>query len=90
VTETAAGLLAGRGPLPVQQLAGELLPLAGHGWSRNGQPLTDADMRQTIYGLAPTWQALDLVNASSPTWAAGASARTLLPGATLLAEVWSW
>ena len=61
-----------------------------HGWATSdGQPVTESGVKTSIYHRAAILRGLDLVDTSWPTWTAGPSARSLLPGATMLAEVWS-
>jgi hypothetical protein len=58
-------------------------------WSVNGRPLRVADVESAIGRLGAQLEALDLVEGDWRTWRAGPSARTLLPRATALAELWS-
>lgn len=37
-SERAVALVAARGPLQVAEIAAEVHPLLGHGWSRGGKP----------------------------------------------------
>jgi hypothetical protein len=89
VTELTVGVLAAHGPKPYLQLGREVHPLLGHGWSRNGRPITESDVQKTIANQSAIMEALDLIDTRHATWTAGPSARSLLPGATLLADVWS-
>lgn len=89
LVEITAAVLAIRGPRHSQRLGELVMPELGHGWSIDGRPLTERDVQRNIHQLAPTMQALDLIDATGPTWSAGPSARTLLPGATLRADVWT-
>jgi hypothetical protein len=89
LVEVTAALLACRGPLPSRDLGRELLPEIGNRWTIDGRQITADDARSAAHRVAPLMQALDLVAATRPAWSAGPSARSLLPGATLRAEVWS-
>lgn len=90
VTELTVALLATRGALPYRQLGAEVFPHLGHGWSRDGRAITADDVQRTIARQSGLMEGLDLIDTREPAWAAGPSACTLLPGTTLLAEVWSW
>ncbi len=84
------GALAGHGPHTPSELATRLFPLLKHGWAtRDGQPVTERDIAVSINRQAALLESLDLIDTSTPAWTAGPSARSLLPGATMLAEVWS-
>lgn len=85
--ERAVALVAARGPLQVPQLAAEVRPLLGHGWSRGGKPITTRDVEDELRNLAHQLQALDLITRSRSEWSPGPSARSLLPGANLLADL---
>ncbi|MDK3258907.1 plasmid pRiA4b ORF-3 family protein [Blastococcus capsensis] len=87
VAERAVAIVAARGPLNTRELAAEVLPLLGHGWRRGSDPITIADVERELYRLAHQLAALDMLATISPAWTAGPSARSLLPGATLLAEL---
>jgi hypothetical protein len=92
LTELVVGLLAAHGPVPTVELGARVYPLLGHGWanSRDGRPVTERDVQIAIAHQAPILEGLDLLDTSNgPVWAAGPSARSLLPGATMLAEIWS-
>jgi hypothetical protein len=58
-------------------------------WAVDGRPLTVADVRSSIDRLGAALEALDLVTAVRRRWLAGPSARTLLPRATILAQLLS-
>jgi hypothetical protein len=88
LVEITAALLASRGPQSNQQLGALVLPELGHRWSIEARPITERDVQRAIHRAAALMQALDLVDAAGPVWSAGPSARTLLPGAALRAEVW--
>ena len=51
--------------------------------------VSDADYRQVLGKLSADLQALDLLAGGWRTWEAGPSARTLLPRATALADLWT-
>ena len=87
--ELTAALLASRGALSAEELTALVMPEIGHNWSIGGKPITERDMRSVLYRAAPLLQALDLADPTGLTWTAGPSAVTMLPGATLRAEVWS-
>ena len=62
----------------------------GYGWQRDGRPINVQDVRSAIAQQSPTMAGLDLIdNTDWQAWAAGASALTLLPGASMLAEFWT-
>lgn len=85
--ERAVALVAARGPLQVSEIAAEVRPLLGHGWSRGGEPITTRDVEDELRNLAHQLQALDLITRTRSEWSAGPSARSLLPGANLLADL---
>jgi hypothetical protein len=87
VAERAVALLEARGPMHVAQLAAEVFGLLGHGWQRGGQPLTAHDVESELHRLSDQLQAFDLIDKKRASWRAGPSARSLLPGATLLADL---
>ncbi len=87
VTERAVALVAARGPLPVAEIADEVHPLLGHGWSRAGKPITTRDVEDELRSLSHQLQALDLITTTRSVWSPGPSARSLLPGANLLADL---
>ena len=80
-------LIAARGPLTTRDLAAEVLVMLGHGWRRGNDPITVADVEQELYRLEKQLEALDLLATTRHAWTAGPSARSLLPGATLLADL---
>lgn len=87
IAERAVALVAARGPLQVTELAAEVHPLLGHGWSRGGKPITTRDVEDELRHLAHQLQALDLIARTRAEWSPGPSARSLLPGANLLADL---
>lgn len=89
LTDLTIGALAGHGPATPTQLTQQVFPLLDHRWATSdGRPVTERDITLAITHQAPLWECLDLINTSSPTWTAGPSARSLLPAATMLAEIW--
>lgn len=86
-SERAVALVAARGPLQVTEIAAEVHPLLGHGWSRGGEPITTRDVEDELRSLSHQLQALDLISRTRSVWSAGPSARSLLPGANLLADL---
>jgi hypothetical protein len=87
VAERAVALLEARGPMRTERLAAETFELIGHGWRRGTEPITAKDLERELYRLAHSLTALDLVANTWPEWRAGPSARSLLPGASLLANI---
>lgn len=85
--ERAVALVAARGPLQVAEIAAEVHPLLGHGWSRGGKPIATRDVEDELRNLAHQLQALDLITRSRSEWSPGPSARSLLPGVNLLADL---
>jgi hypothetical protein len=85
----ALASLAAEGPRDPQDLAARLLGLLGDRWvTSQGQALDVAGTRSELYRLEPVIVGLDLVQSSEGVWAAGPSARWLLPRATALAHLW--
>jgi hypothetical protein len=90
ITELTIGVLAAHGPLPLAELATQVHQLLGHGWQLGGQPISEEDVRIAIAQQSPIMKGLDLIDSANwRVWTAGAAALSLLPGATLLAEVWT-
>ncbi|MEZ5098143.1 MAG: hypothetical protein R2731_19965 [Nocardioides sp.] len=87
IAERAVALVAARGTIQVTEIAAEVHPLLGHGWSRGGKPLTTRDVQDELYTLSHQLQALDLIARTRSEWSPGPSARSLLPGANLLADL---
>ena len=87
VAERAVALVVARGPLNTRELSAEVFPMLGHGWRRGSDPITVADVEQELYRLAHQLAALDLLATSWRAWTAGPSARSLLPGVALLADL---
>lgn len=81
--------LSTHGPHEVDALAEAVLPHLGHGWGIDGRSLTASDVRTSLHDLRPVFQALDLIQREKRIWSAGASATTLHPGITGLADLWS-
>jgi hypothetical protein len=90
ITELTIGVLAADGPLPLARLAARVHQLLGYGWRLDGQPVTAQDLRTAISRQSPMMQGLDLIDTSNRhAWTVGPSAQSLLPGATMLAEIWA-
>lgn len=89
LAQVSVGFLAARGSRQVDDLAAAAHPFLGFRWSVNGRPMTVPDVKRALYGLRCTLEGLDLVEVDGETWGPGPSARTLLPGATALARLWS-
>lgn len=87
VAERAVALVAAHGPMTITDIAGEVFDLLGHGWQRAGTPITARDVEHELHHLAHQLDALDLITATWSLWNAGPSARSLLPGTTLLADL---
>ncbi|SNR54068.1 pRiA4b ORF-3-like protein [Blastococcus mobilis] len=87
VAERAMALVAARGPLKVPDLAAEVFAMLGQGWRRGNDPITVTDVQHDLYRLAHQLAAVDMLAAISPAWTAGPSARSLLPGVALLADL---
>jgi hypothetical protein len=87
VAERAVALVEAGGPLPVAEIAADVHHLLGHGWARAGKPITTRDVEHELRRLSHQLQALDLITATRSVWSAGPSARSLLPGANLLADL---
>src|SRR5215213_4809103 len=87
IAERAVALLEAHGPMPVPQLAAEVFGLLGHGWQLDGQPIAAHDVERELHRLSAQLEALDLITSNWSSWSPGRSARSLLPGATLLADL---
>lgn len=86
-SERAVALVAARGPRQIDEIAAEVHPLLGDWWSRGGKPITTGDVEDELRSLSHQLQALDLITRNRSEWSAGPSARSLLPGANLLADL---
>jgi len=90
ITELTIGVLAAHGPLPLAELATRVHQLLGRGWQRDGQPVSEHDVQIAIAHQSPIMKGLDLIDdANWRAWSIGAAARSLLPRATMLAEIWT-
>jgi hypothetical protein len=90
ITELTIGALAAYGPLPLAELVAQVHQLLGRGWQRDGQPINDEDVRIAIAQQSPLMKGLDLIdNANWHVWTTGPAALSLLPGATMLAQIWT-
>jgi hypothetical protein len=87
VAERAVAVVATRGPLTTRDLAAVVFPMLGHDWRRGTEPVTVADVEQELYRLAHQLAAVDLLATTWQAWTAGRSARSLLPGVALLADL---
>lgn len=89
LTQASVGFLAVHGPRQIEDLAAAAHPFLGYRWAVNGQPMTVQDVKNSLYRLRTTLVGLDQVETNRGTWVPGPSARTLFPGATALAHLWS-
>jgi hypothetical protein len=90
ITELTIGVLAAHGPLRLAELATRVHQLLGYGWQLDGRPVSEEDVRIAIAQQSPVMKGLDLIdNPDWRVWTAGTAALSLLPGATMLAEVWT-
>jgi len=88
LADRAVAALIAWGPMTGDELASRVHPMLGHRWSRGGQPLTEPDTRTQLSRISSVLCGLDLVvKPDWSIWRAGPSARSLLPGATALAEL---
>ncbi len=85
----AVAVLTTFGPQSTSALAAQVLPLLGWGWTRDGSPLTQDDVRREIAASSSLLQALDQIEADSREWQAGPSALSLLPRVTGLGAAWA-
>jgi hypothetical protein len=84
------GVLAAHGPLPLSELATQVHQLLGRGWQRDGQLINEHDVGMAIAQQSSIMKGLDLIDSANwLVWNTGAAARSLLPGATMLAEIWT-
>jgi hypothetical protein len=74
--------------MTITDIAVEVFALLGTGWQRRGEPLTVQDVERELYRLSRQLEALDLIATTSSLWNPGPSARSLLPGANLLADLY--
>ncbi len=89
VAERAVALVIARGPMKSEDLAAEVFPMLGYGWRRGNEPITVTDVQRDLYRLAHQLAALDMLASIWSEWAAGPSARALLPGVAFLADLFS-
>ena len=76
------------GRLSNVELAARVHQLLGRGWQRDGQPIIQADLQTAVAQLAATMEGLDLIDHGNwHAWAAGPSARSLLPRVSMLADL---
>jgi hypothetical protein len=90
ITELTIGVLAAHGPLPQGELATQVHRRLGFGWQLDGQPVSADDVRIAIAQQSLILKGLDLIDTENwRVWTTGAAALSLLPGATLLAAIWT-
>jgi hypothetical protein len=90
ITELTIGVLAAHGPQGLTELASRVHPLLDYRWQLDGQPLGVEDVRFAIAQQSVIMTALDLIDRPHwHVWATGPAALSLLPGASLLAEIWT-
>jgi Plasmid pRiA4b ORF-3-like protein len=88
ITELTIGVLGAEGPLPIAQLAMRVHQMLGGGWQLDGQPLTEEDLQIVIGRQSSIMRGLDLIDGSNwRVWSIGASGLSLLPRASMLAEI---
>ena len=88
-TDSLASLVTD-GPCRPQELAARVFPLIGDRWvTAQGEPLGESGTLTELYRLEAVLTGLDLIETTDGAWAAGPSARWLLPRATALAHLWS-
>jgi len=61
--------------------------MLGRGWRRGSDPVAVAVVERELYRLAHQRSAVDTLATTWPAWTAGRSARSLLPGVALLADL---
>ncbi len=90
ITDLTIAVLAAHGPLPLSQLAAQVYQLLGRGWQCDGEPLTENDVCIAIAQHSLIMSELDLIDETNwRLWAIGTSGLSLLPRATMLAQIWS-
>jgi hypothetical protein len=82
-------LLAATGPMSPDELTTKLYPLFEHGWSANGHPLTPPDLRTHIGRMSAALRGLDQISGDWRMWYPGPAARSLLPHATGMTQIWT-
>jgi hypothetical protein len=88
LTDLTLARVCAAGPRTTEDIAGHILPMLGHRWTRGGQPLTTEDVAHSISGLNSTMRGLDLIDRDIRDITPGPSAHWLLPRATRLAHLW--
>lgn len=87
-TDTAA-LLATEGAIERRDLHSRVFELLGHRWARaDGRPVAVEDINAELSRIRATLESLDVVTSGGREWRPGPSARTLLPRAAALAQLW--
>ncbi len=87
VIERALALVVVRSSATVAELAAVVFPMLGHGWRLADRPLSAADVENVLHRSTHQLRALDLVTGTWKQWSPGPSARSLLPGTALLADL---
>lgn len=88
--EAAVAVLAAGPPRPLAELAAPVFGWLGPGWvTSGGKALTGRQVELEISRWESVLRGLDLVETNRGIWAAGPSARCLLPRATALAQIWT-
>lgn len=89
LSELAGALLLAEGTQTDTVLAARLHPMLGPGWTVDGEPITEHDVRMALARLHAHLAGLDLIVTDGWEWRAGPSAQWLLPRATALAHLWT-
>jgi hypothetical protein len=79
VADDAVAALAAFGPQRTDELAARIMPLLGWGWTRNGQPITEQDLRREISSLSCVMESLDQIEIDTPCSARPISAQPPSP-----------
>lgn len=87
LTELTIAMLAVHGPATLDQLAAQVYPHLGHNWQLTRRRLSEPDVRYAIVEQSSFMAGLDLLdNSNRHAWTLDPSARTLLPGVTILID----
>ncbi|QUR69572.1 plasmid pRiA4b ORF-3 family protein [Mycobacterium spongiae] len=90
ITELTIGVLAVHGSLTRPELAARVHERLGPRSHPGGDAVTERDVQIAIGEQSPIMRGLDLIDDTEwRTWSVGASARSLLPRATMLTETWT-
>ena len=87
IAERAVAQLVAHGPMSGDDLAAVVFPWIGHGWRRGDDPIGEVDVRRQLGRVSVDLKALDMITRERDRWVAGPSARTVLPGVVLLADL---